>query len=290
MGRTDTIVPADTAPTEALRLLDEFERGLDPDSPLIAWNRLDLATHRAAIRAGHLDGGVWVGPKDEAVALAVWSSHSGAGRRVVPYLGEGYRTGAALAAFVRALDASGPIRLVAGPIPGLGDAQVTEVLAPLGFQAVERADLVFPDGAPVPPLEDSVELAVRPLDAADRPRIARLLERAYSDTPVDRWLFAQSLDAARDADAAADDLLGDGVGRWRPDASFGIEIEGRLVAATLVNELLGALLSEVMVDPAWRRRGLARRLIARSIAAVRSLGLGPLRLVVTVGNDRAEPL
>ncbi|MCI4340565.1 MAG: GNAT family N-acetyltransferase, partial [Thermoplasmata archaeon] len=106
----------------------------------------------------------------------------------------------------------------------------------------------------------------------------------------DRWLFAQSLDAARDADAAADDLLGDGVGRWRPDASFGIEIEGRLVAATLVNELLGALLSEVMVDPAWRRRGLARRLIARSIAAVRSLGLGPLRLVVTVGNDRAEPL
>ncbi len=67
-------------------------------------------------------------------------------------------------------------------------------------------------------------------------------------------------------------------------------MEGRLVAATLVNELHGPLLSEVMVDPAWRRRGFARRLVARSIAAVRALALGPLRLVVTVGNDRAEPL
>jgi len=288
MGRVGAIVAAVTAPSEALRLVEELEGALDPDSPLTPWMRTAAGKLKERIRDGVVEGGLWIGPKDEAVGLATWSLPAGAGRHAVVFLADGYRTGAALAAFVRALDRFGPLRSVDGPIPGLSDREVGAALAPLGFHPIERGDMVFPATAPVPLLPEPAEFPSRPLGLADESRLARLIERAYARTP-DRWLFAQT--PAEDfGDLAASELLGTGVGVWRPEASFGIEVAGALVAATLVNELDGPLLSEVMVDPAWRRRGFARRLVARSISAVRSLGLGPLRLVVRIGNDRAEPL
>ncbi len=181
MGRTGKLIDADSAPSEVLRILEEVERTLDPADPTSEWLRRDVAAHRETIRAGHLDGAIWVGPKDEGAALAVWSPHSGAGRRVGPYLAEGYRTPTTLAAFVRALDATGPIRLLGGPIAGLSDAAVTSVLEPLGFRAVERTDMTFPETTPVPFVPESTEYPIRGLTLEDRPRIARLLERAYSD-------------------------------------------------------------------------------------------------------------
>jgi GNAT superfamily N-acetyltransferase len=289
LDRLGTIVPVSEAPGEALRILEEAERGLDPDGPLTPWVRAGNDRFRQQIRDGTALGGLWIGPKDEAVGLAIWSEPSGAGRHVVASLGDGFRNAAALAAFVRVLEKDGPLRTLDGPVPGIADAEIGQALAPMGFTAVERMDLVFPDPSPTPNVPEVTGFPTRALDRGDAALIARLLERAYRDTPVDRWLFARSLDDEF-GEAAAAEVLGTGVGQWRPDASFGIEVEGRLVAATLVNELEGPLLSEVMVDPDWRRRGFARRLVARSIGAVRSLGLGSLRLVVTIGNDRAESL
>ena len=289
MGRVGTLAPAARAPAEALRVLEEAERALDPASPLTPWVRAGNERHRGPIRDGTALGSLWIGPKDEAVGLALWSEPSGAGRHVAVALSDGYQTAAALASFVRALDADGPLRTVGGPVPGVADPEVTAALRPLGFLAVERVDMVFPDATPTPSVAERPGFPSRTLDASDRSRLAGLIERTYADTPIDRWLFARTL-ADDYGEAAAAELLGTGVGVWHPEASFGIEADGRLVAATLVNDLEGPLLSEVMVDPAWRRRGFARRLVARSIASVRQHRLGTLRLVVTVGNDRAEPL
>jgi ribosomal protein S18 acetylase RimI-like enzyme len=288
MGRVGSIVDAARSPSEALRLLDESESALDPSDPLTPWVREGNQRFREQIRDGGLRGALWIGPKDEAAALALWSENPESGRNLAVALGDGFRTPETLARFVRAVEAGAPVRSLCGPIAGLSDADVGKALAPMGFTAVERMDMVFPATAPVPAVPEVEGFPSRPISREDQPRVARLMERAYRDT-VDRWLFARTLDDAFGAAAAAE-VLGTAVGTWRPDASFGIEVRGSLVAATLVNELDGALLSEVMVDPDWRRRGLARRLIARSIGAVRALGLGPLRLVVTIGNDRAEPL
>ncbi|MCI4360624.1 MAG: GNAT family N-acetyltransferase [Thermoplasmata archaeon] len=290
MGRSGTLVLAQDAPGETLRLLDEQENDLDRQDPMTGWIRSGLNRLKERVRSGQIDGVLWIGPKDEAVGLATWPMPAGAGRRVSAYLASGYRTPAALAAFLRALDGQGPVRSVYGPVLGVPDEAVGAALSPAGFLAVVRGDMTYPETSPTPAVSPIGGHASRSLDAADQGRIAGLLERAYSDTPIDRWLFAQSTDASRDAEQSAADLLGTGVGRWVPGASFGVEVKGRLVAATLVHELDGPLLSEVMVDPAWRRRGFARHLVARSIHAVRRLGLGTLRLVVTWGNDRAQPL
>jgi ribosomal protein S18 acetylase RimI-like enzyme len=289
MERVGAIVALSSSPSEALRILGESELALDPASGLTPWVRSQNERYREQIRDGRLDGGLWIGPKDEAVGLALWEGPARTGRNVVVFLGDGYRTPAALISFVRAIEAAGRLRSVNGPVPGLADVAVGAALLPLGFTAVERADMVFPETTPTPNVPEVSGRPTRPLQADDEARIARLIERAYADTPIDRWLFAQTPDE-QFGDEAAAELLGTGVGTWRPDASFGVEVDGRIVAATLVNELEGPLLSEVMVDPGWRRRGLARRLIARSVAAVRELNLGTLRLVVTIGNDRAELL
>ena len=288
MGRVGSVVDAARSPSEALRLLDESEAALDPSGPLTQWVREGNARFREQIRDGSVSGTLWIGPKDEAVALALWSEAPESGRNVVVALGDGFRSPETLVRFVQAIDTPAPVRSLGGPIAGLSDAAVGAALGPLGFTGVERMDMVFATATPVPAVAEVAGLPSRSIGREDQSKVGRLIERAYRDT-LDRWLFARTLDDEFGAAAAAE-VLGTGVGRWRPEASFGIEVRGALVAATLVNELDGALLSEVMVDPDWRRRGLARRLIARSIGAVRELGLGPLRLVVTIGNDRAEPL
>jgi len=288
MGRVGTVVPMAAAPSEALRLLGESEAALDPAGPLTPWLVAQDVRFREQIRDGGVEGGLWIGPKDEAVGLALWSPDAGTGRNVVIALGDGFRSAATLAAFVRALDADGPLRSVNGPVPGVPDMDVDAALGREGFTAVVRGDMLFPDTTPTPPASEDPAFPIRSLDRTDAEAVARLIERTYAET-IDRWLFARTLNEDF-GDAAAAEVLGVGVGTWRPDASFGIEAAGRLVAATLVNELDGPLLTEVMVDPAWRRRGFARRLIARSIAAVRSLRLGTLRLVVRIGNEAAEPL
>jgi ribosomal protein S18 acetylase RimI-like enzyme len=289
MDRLGTIAPVSEAPSEALRILEEAERALDPASPVSAWVRAGNDRNREQIRDGTALGGLWIGPKDEAVGLALWSEQSRAGRHVVASLGDGFRSAPALASFVEALERRGPLRVLYGPIPGIDDAAVGAALRPLGFIAAERLDMVFPDASPVPAVPEVPGFPSRSLDRSDAAGLARVLQSAYARSSIDRWLFART-EGEEFGETAAAEILGTGVGTWRPDASFGIEADGRLVAATLVNEHDGPLLAEVIVDPAWRRRGFARHLVTRSVAAVRGLGLGTLRLVVTVGNDRAEPL
>jgi len=236
---------------------------------------------------------LWSGPGDEAVALAGWELAGTLGRRGWLYLAEGYQRRAILETFLRRLDAHGesalPFLSWSDDVPGLPEEDRAAVFMARGFSPVVRADMRLPKGVHPPRPPSDPARPVRPLTLEDEPRIADLLYRVYAGEP-ERILFATTLDEREDARRATHGLLHGDVGRWLPEASFGIEEGGRLIAHTLANELEGGLITEVGVDPEYRRQGLARRLLPHTIDALRSSGFEVPRLVVTMWNPPAVSL
>ncbi len=289
MAPSDELLPAAPHLPEALRVLDEVADELRRrGDPLEAESLLDGA---GALRAGVVEGRLWVGPKDEAIAVAFWPPPGELGRDVRLVIAPGFRAPGPIARLIARLDTEGadPIarcRLVGVPT---GLAGLAGSLAPLGFVARERIDLVYPPEQPLPPVRPAS--GIRPLAPGDEPAVARLLERAYADLPEERALFAERRDPAADARTAAAGLLHDGLAPWWADASFGIDGPEGLAAATLVHDLNGPLLTEVMTDPGVRGRGYASALIARSLAAIRARrAASPPRLVVSWANAPARRL
>jgi ribosomal protein S18 acetylase RimI-like enzyme len=284
------VVPIASHSPEALRLLLDFEREARR-VPGIEWLAPDLAERAAAMRRGEsVDGFLLVGPSDEAVGIALGGTEAETGIVIHPYLAEGFRTAATLDAFLRALGTERPVRVVHEPIFGVPEGELTALLGGLGFHRIVRADMGFAAERPLPEVPDDPNFPLRALSAEDAPALARLMARSYDDNLDDRALFQRWRDPAEDARRSIGEILGAGLGTWRPDASFGVPVPGGLAAATIVNDLGGPLISEVMTDPDWRRRGFARRSLRASVAAVRSAGLGAPRLVVNLGNHRAHRL
>ena len=212
------------------------------------------------------------------------------GRRADLYLAQGYRNAGALRTFVtRVLDAekASPIVSVSDLIPSVSPEAQREVFGSLGFFLVRRVDMTFPNERPIPTEPAGSTPTRRNLERSDEEGIARLMASAYDDNPTERALFVERRDPLEDARGGARMILGGGLGEWLSSASFGVEENGRLVAATVVNEFHGPLLAEVIVDPVARRRGLATRLMFASVRAVRERGDARLRLVVTTRNERA---
>jgi GNAT superfamily N-acetyltransferase len=289
MSRPAELVPAADHPAEAVRMLTEFSAELrGPDA---AWMRAVIEERLLLARGRALPGCLWIGPGDEAVAIADWMPPADAGRRVTLYLAPGYRTQGALAALINALDRTGAVTGVNEPLPGFSESEIADALRPLGFRRIRRVDMVYPVQKTLPPLlAPAAPVEVRPLGTADLEAVARLLDRAYVDNPVDRAMFRQRVDPAEDARALVADLFEDRVGAWVPSASFAAWVGPTAVAATIVTDLKGPLVAEVMVDPDWRRRGLARDLLARSLGALRTLEAAEPRLVVTIENAGAAKL
>lgn len=194
-------------------------------------------------------------------------------------------------AFLWAALAAGPDRV--DPVlrvqlepPASDPIPFDRALGPRGFVQRRRVDLTIePRSAPrtVPRGPESPRL----LSPSEEAELAVLIARAYDDDPAERAMFAKSADPTEDARLAAHDLLHGGVGTWVPEASFGIFEGGRLLGATLVQELHGPLISEVIVDPDARRRGLASRLLAATLAALAARAVPRVRLVATRENERA---
>ena len=279
-------------PAEAIRLLDEQEAALsDQPAGVRAWMQPGIVSLREGVRAGRVDGALSIGPKDEAVAIATWDTGPELPRRVSWYFSRGYDAAPAVEGFLRSLEASGPLLGVWEPGPGLVPEAAGPVLAAAGFVRTLRRDLVFPADVPLPPRPGpAAEGPLRPLALSDEPALARLLGRAYADNPTDRALFMMHADPVEEMRASVHALLHGGVGVWRADASFAVEAGGALAAATIVTDLNGPLVAEVMTDPGHRRHGLARRLLTESLYRLRASGAARPRLVVTEGNDRAEAL
>ncbi|MCI4337612.1 MAG: GNAT family N-acetyltransferase, partial [Thermoplasmata archaeon] len=259
------------------------------------WNPAMLEWATKALADGRFIGRLWVGPGgDEAVGLAIGLPPGEVGGRVeVVSLDEGFRHPAALATFLRRLDAPDAF----GPLVELPDrprtvdaASYEPVTRSLGLVPVERIDMRYPPERPRLVIAPDPTTRLRNARAEDLEGIAALTVRAYGDNPVDTALFRRSRDPMTDARVGTAAIFGTAVGAWLSSASFVIEHAGSLVGATLVNEHGGALITQVMVDPSARGRGHASRLIAASIAALRHEGRDDIRLVVTRTNRRAERL
>jgi ribosomal protein S18 acetylase RimI-like enzyme len=278
-------------PAETLRLVMQYRDFLRRDGKL--WGELYTRYVRRKVEDGTFLGLLWSGPGEEAVALVGWELAGGLGRRAFVYLAEGYQRRAVLEELLHRLDSN----LLGGPpfvswnddVTGIPEPDRAALFAARGFTSVVRADMCLPKGIDPPRFGPDPAHVARTLSLGDEPKIADLLYRTYLNSP-ERALFATSLDQREDARQGTHEILHGNVGQWLSDASFGIEIGGRLIAQTLANDLEGGLITEVGVDPGYRRQGLARQLMPLTIDALRSHGFEVPRLVVTLWNERAVRL
>ncbi|MGC2288250.1 MAG: GNAT family N-acetyltransferase [Thermoplasmata archaeon] len=285
------LVPALDAPADTLRLISEYRDMLRSEGN--SWADYTGLYLRRKVEEKSFLGLLWSGPGDEAVALAGWELAGQLGRRGFVYLAHGYQRRAVLEEFLSRLELSTPqappFISWADEIPGVSEPDRSTVFSRRGFSPVVRADMRLPKGVDLPRPAPVTGFAPRALRLADEPLIADLLYRAYADSP-ERALFVTMLDQQEDARQGTHDLLHGEIGRWLPDASFGIEERGCLIAQTLANELEGGLITEVSVDPSYRRQGLARRLMPLTVDALRSAGFEAPRLIVTLWNAGAVRL
>lgn len=105
---------------------------------------------------------------------------------------------------------------------------------------------------------------LRPLTCADAAEVAALIRRAFAVQPV---ATDPPSSALRETGATIASAIERGGGA-------GIEASGRLAGAVLWHEQEGGLyLGRLSVEPAWRGRGLARRLVAAAEAEAVRRGL-----------------
>ena len=155
-----------------------------------------------------------------------------------------------------------------GPRDGLQNEP--ETLAP-----AVRAELVNRlAAAGLPP-----GVVLRPAVESDLPAIYA----AYKDTWAGMWGVAPASDADY-AEFLDDNARGPGadLALWR------VAWAGDLAIGLVTARLRGpaALIPEVGVRPAWRRRGIARALLLAALAGLRARGLQEARLVTDADNGQ----
>lgn len=287
-----TLLNAVDFPAETLRLVSECRDTLQRSG--VEWADWFAGVVRRSVESRAFEGVLWAEPGGDAVALAEWEKAGERGRRGWIYVAEGYQRASVFTTFLRRLDTMDPAGLpllsCSPDLPGVPDSDRDAVFRDRGFLPVSRCDMIYPRNASLPAPLPAPGQDARSLTLADKEGMAKLDRRAYADNPIDRGLFTTALDELEDARRAIASIVGGRYGRWLPEASFGIEQDGRLVALTLANDFQGALISDVAVDPAYRGKGLASRLLYLTVGALRSAGFEDPRLVVTMQNRRAVRL
>jgi ribosomal protein S18 acetylase RimI-like enzyme len=167
--------------------------------------------------------------------------------------------------------------------PGL--TGVTEELAALGFDLetyryLEAPTSSFREFAP------DLRLCI----SADLKHLPGLFERAYGDSTEIRP-FAPS-GTTEEWDAYVRQLVRtQGCGEFQVRASVvagGATLEGAALVTALSAST--AHLAQVAVDPAFRNRGLGRRLVVAAASSARARGLSRITLFVAAANTRAMEL
>lgn len=132
----------------------------------------------------------------------------------------------------------------------------------------------------------------RPLELGDAPALVRLLAKGYAGERVAQT-FAPNARIDEWAHYAGRLLNGPAAGTWRPDQSFAVSTpDGQLAAAVVTTEIARGIahIAQVVVDPEFRRKGLARRLLLTAAAAAISQGAKCVTLMVGETNSRARAL
>jgi mycothiol synthase len=151
------------------------------------------------------------------------------------------------------------------------DAVQRSVLSALGFRRIGHgAQLIRPDFESVPDLPVPEPFAVRAIDPADRAMHRRVWEaagRAFADSPRED----------KPTEAKYDEFLNDP--SFAPHL-WQVAFDGDRIAGQILN-YMGDVEADgtrigwtegISVQPEYRRRGLARALLARSIRTVRDAG------------------
>lgn len=127
----------------------------------------------------------------------------------------------------------------------------------------------------------------RPLVLADGPALVRLLARAYAGERVAQT-FAPNARIDEWAQYLGHLLNGPAVGAWQIEQSFVVaKPDGQLAAAVVTTEIARGIahIAQVVVDPGYRRRGVARQLLLMAAAA--ATAQGAKRITLMVGEDNA---
>lgn len=146
-----------------------------------------------------------------------------------------------------------------------------------------REHWVRPLDLPLPPAPP--DPLARPVTRADAGHIAALMFASYHATPDDEG------QGPADAAAETDRLLDGAYGPFDFDASE-ITFRGdQPASATLVTRYQGdALIAFSMTAPSWKRRGLARAGLIRTLARLAAAGHPAAHLAVTPHNTPARAL
>lgn len=157
-------------------------------------------------------------------------------------------------------------------------------LATRGFEEQKRRMTMRRDLGALEPVFPASN--ARPAHPGDRAALGRLLCDAYADTVDD-----EGEDVAVWT-AHASDILRGQFGPYLPAMSFVTPVEPPLASATLVVESAPgcAVLGQVATLPELSNRGLARRLIGYSLAALAGAEYHTCFLEVTLSNDNAVHL
>jgi ribosomal protein S18 acetylase RimI-like enzyme len=287
--------PLDEDPQGVRELLDRAET-----APGRAGSQSDIrgiARLRQRLEQGNARGAVLRDIGGTLWGMVLWDRVGALGRRVSPILLATDRTDLVgwtglLASLLERSDRSDPVLLLESPMPGLSAEEASALLVPRGFREYRRFRMVFPPGTPLPdgsspPLADG---RLRTLSSADQEGIASLDSVCYADS-IDRFLFATETDPLAQARQRVKSLFDGNVGRFLGEASFGYDVEGRLLGATIVTrEGSHFLLADVAVHPSVQGQGHARRLIRASLEAVSHEPTTPLVLAVTEKNRNAVRL
>lgn len=125
----------------------------------------------------------------------------------------------------------------------------------------------------------------RCIQHSDAPALGRLMVESYRGTIEDE---GENLSQYT---TEMQDTLSGVWGRYLPEASFCLEIDGRITAATMITLWKERpLLAQCMTSPHHQSRGIATALIYKSMNALVAEGWEELTLGVTRGNHNAERL
>jgi GNAT superfamily N-acetyltransferase len=243
----------------------------------------------------HAQGGAILrDPNGLAIGMVLSQPVSGLGRMVEFFaLKESHLTPSGVKEFLECLlqdDQERPPVLIVWDFFRLLDTpSATSFLRQLGFHLFTRYEMAFPPGRMLPsaPAGAQAEGRLRNVGPNDFDDLS-LLNAVCFEGSIDSYLLATTSDRLENARRLIRDLLDGSYGRFLEYASFGLEVDGKLVGATLVTRHEeNTLLADVVVLPEHRGKGYARRLIRASMEPLlREPGLR-LSLNVTRENPRA---